>query len=113
MSIFIPDDLELRHVKRLHENATKVLKIYTDGANPNDVDPLLKVIQTDVACLRLHHAPDSPAPSTGSSRVASGETESHEEPVSVVPKEPPRISCKDSVMREFNLNENRYRAAFV
>ena len=110
----MPDNLEMGHVQRLHENATKVLKIYTDGgANPNVLDPLLKLIEKDVAYLRLHDRPDSPTPSTGSSRVVSGETESHEESLSVVPREPPQISCKESVMRAFDLNENRYRAAFV
>jgi len=116
MSTFKQDKPEMEHVKRLHRHATKILKIYTDEANPREVNALLKVIRTDIDYLSIHHGEDVQTTSVPTSeRVrrlpGAWEPDQHAEPV--VLSEPPAISCKEKVKRQFDLAENTYRAAFV
>ena len=106
----------MEHVKRLHENATKLLKIYTDETDLFEIGPLLKVLEKDLSYLSGHHASGSqasPASATGRPRSLPGGWEPEQEVQEDVPIEPPLISCKDGVMREFDLSESKYRAAFV
>ena len=109
----------MEHVRRLHENATKILKIYTDEANPREASAILKVMSKDVNYLVVHHSDDQPArpvPAREVSHRLPGAWENERQPEAALPSAlppPPSISCENEVKKHFRLSENTYRAAFV